>query len=385
MREKIFRKANSSGLIAVVFATAGFLNIATGSFPIFRVTSGLGVDQIPAYLQLSPVQKISGVVSVFLGVLMVAIGRGLYQRRRAAWRWALVLLTALTANNLLRATTPQTTILSGLLIIGLLVYRKRFEVRPVARLGYGEIVALISVLFALAYGIVGSYVMRTEFQGLETWTDAVYYTFVTYSTLGYGDILPKTADARLFVVSMIIVGLGSFITAVTMVVGPMIERRMKGVLSIMDKLKGATDHVIVCGYSNVGESVVDELQGAGVPYVIVEDRPDIAAHLRSKGHDVIEGDATRRQTLENAHLRGARAIVATSDSDSVNALVTVTAKAYREAVKGCRFRIVTRVEDEENIEKARHVGADEVISPSTVGGRAIAREAVGRADAGDTS
>ena len=373
----LWRKERIPALLAAVFAADGFLNLVTGILPAFGVAPGFGMSRVPDYLRLTPVQKLSGLLSVVFGVLMIAVGRGLYRRRRATWACALVLLIALMANNLYRGTTPQTGVLSGALIAALIVFRRRFDVRSDSRLGYGQVIALVSVLFALAYGIVGSHAMRAEFQGLETWTDAVYYTFVTYSTLGYGDILPKTADARLFAVSMIIVGIGSFITAMTMVIGPMMERRMKGVLSIMDKLKGATDHVIVCGYSSVGESVVDELQGGGVPYVIVDDRADIAAYLRSKGHDVIEGDATRRQTLEDANVLGARAVVATADSDSVNTLVTVTAKAYRDAVKGCKFRIVTRVEDEENIEKALHVGADNVISPSTVGGRAIAREAAG--------
>ena len=380
-----WRKERIPALLAAVFAATGFVNLVTGILPAFGVAPGFGIVLVPDYLRLTPVQKLSGLVSVVLGILMIAVGRGLYRRRRSTWTWALVLLTLLMANNLYRGTTPQTGILSGALIAALVVFRRRFDVRSDSRLGYGQVIALVSVLFALSYGIVGSHAMRAEFQGLETWTDAVYYTFVTYSTLGYGDILPKTADARLFAVSMIIVGLGSFVTAMTMVVGPMIEQRMKGVLSIMGKLKGATDHVIVCGYSNVGESVVDELQGSGVPYVIIDDRADIAAHLRSKGHDVVEGDATRRQTLKNANVRGARAVVATADSDSVNTLVTITAKELREELPGARFRIVTRVEDEENIDKAHHVGADKVVSPSTIGGRTIAREAAGGVSGGDTS
>ena len=364
------------GILAVLFAAAGFLNIATGALPVLKLSGDLGLGGIPEFLRIAPAQEISGVFSISLGVLMIALGRGLYERRRAAWWWALGLLVILAVNNFLRGTTPQTGVLSGLLIAGLLVIRRQFDVRSKMRVEYGEVVALVSVLFALAYGVTGSYVMREQFSGLDTWTDAVYYTFVTYSTLGYGDILPKTPDARLFVVSMIVVGLGSFLTAVTMVVGPMIERRMKGVLSIMSKLKGATDHVIVCGYSNVGESVVDELQGQGVRYVVVDDREDLAAHLRSKGHDVLTGDATRSETLERANLRGARAVVAAFDSDSVNTLVTITAKACRDAIPGCRVHIVARAEDEENIEKIRRVGADEVISPSTLGGRMIARKAV---------
>jgi len=369
------RKVNVSSLIAAVFAVNGFLNLVTGLLPILRVGTRGGVEELPGYLRVTPAQQISGVVSIFLGVVMIALGRGLFLRRRAAWGWALALLVALVVNNALRATTPQTVILSGLLIVGLLACRRRFDVPSETRLGYGQIIALVSVAFALAYGIVGSYLMRAQFQGLGSWTDAVYYTFVTYSTLGYGDILPKTPDARLFVVSMIVVGLGSFVTAVTMVVGPMIEQRMKGVLSIMGKFKAASNHVIVCGYSSVGESVVDELQDRGIRYIIIDDREDIAAHLRSKGHDALTGDATRRETLEGANLRDARALIAAFDSDSANTLVALTAKGFRDATPGATFCIVARVEDEENVDKVRQVGADEVISPSTLGGRMMAQKA----------
>ncbi|MDA0711399.1 MAG: NAD-binding protein [bacterium] len=70
------------------------------------------------------------------------------------------------------------------------------------------------------------------------------------------------------------------------------------------------------------------------------------------------------------------ALIAAADSDSVNTLVAITAKEYRE-VRGARFRIVVRVEDEENIEKVQHIGVDEVISPSTMAGRLMARRATG--------
>jgi len=370
-----FRQTSIPGLIAAVFIINGFLNLATGLLPMLWVGADLGVDALPTYLRVTPAQQISGIVSVLLGVVMVTLGRGLSQRRRRAWGWALGLLLFVTANNLYRGTTPETSVLSVLLIIGLLVYRRRFSVLSATKLDYGQVIALASVGFALAYGIVGSYVMREQFRGIENWTDAIYYTFVTYSTLGYGDILPKTPDARLFVISMIVVGLGSFITTVTVVVGPMIERRMKGVLSIMDKFTGASNHVIVCGYSSVGESAIDELQEAGVHYLIIENRAEVAALLRTKGHDVLVGDATRRETLEEANLRGAQAVVAAFDSDSVNAMVTVTARQYRDSNKACHFRIITRVEDEDNVEKARYVGADEVVSPSTLGGRLMARKA----------
>ena len=146
----------------------------------------------------------------------------------------------------------------------------------------------------------------------------------------------------------------------------------------MQKLQHVDHHAIVCGYTSVSETVIQELQNRNMPCVIIEDREGLIAALRGKGHDIIIGDPARRDTLEAAKFNRAAAVICASDSDAVNILVTVTARNLRDALKKTPddLRIVTRIENEENIEKARHVGADEVISPSSMGGRLMAEKAV---------
>ena len=363
-------------IIAAVLAINGFLNLATGLTGIFKVPSEFGFDKMPEYLRVAPSKQISGFLSVFLGLLLIALGKGLYERRRRSWALSLIVLVVLMVNNLYRGTTPQTAVVSGALIAGLLFFHRKFSNLSEVRLGYTQIIAFGSVVFALGYGIIGSYMLRTEFSGIKTLGDSIYFTFVTYSTLGYGDILPETSNAKIFVTTMIPIGLASFITALTALLGPAIEKRMKGVMSIMKRFQHISNHVIVCGYTNVSESAVDELQARGTPYVIIDDREDLAMHLRSKGHDVILGDPTRKEVLEQAELRHARALIAAFDSDSVNVLVAITAGKLRSSAEKHHFRIVVRVEDEENIDKAREVGADEVISPSTLAGRMMAARAI---------
>ena len=378
--QKWAREAAVPAVIAVFLALNGFLNLATGIIGAFKVKANLGLDKVPDYLQVSAGQSFSGLLSVFLGLALIVIGRGLYDRRRRSWKAALIVLALLMLNNLYRGTTPQTAVVSVVLIVLLLVFRHMFCIKSEGRFDYTQAITVASVIFALGYGIVGSYMLRDQFTGLTTWTDALYFTFVTYSTLGYGDILPKTPAARVFVTSMIPVGLASFVTALTALLGPMIERRVKGVLRIMRQFQ-KSNHVIVCGYSHVSESAIDELRERDVAFLIVDDRQDIVQALRSKGHDVFFGDATQRDTLDQANMKGASALIAAFDSDSLNILTAITAHDLRAGLKGCRCRIIVRVEDEENIAKARQVGADEVISPSTTAGRTMAAKAMGT-DAG---
>ena len=361
-----------SRTIAAVLMLNGFLNLVTGLAHVFAAAY-LPIDRIPVYMRLSPGKSISGIVSVFLGMLLISLAKGIYEQRRRSWCWSLFIVLTLMTNNLIRGSTPQTSILSIAIVIGLVVFWRHFNVPSDKKIVYAQVFALISVLFALSYGIVGTYVMRAEFKGVENWTDATYYTFVTYSTLGYGDTLPETENAKLFVISMIIIGIGSFITAMTMIVGPVIETRMKGVLRMMSRFQNIKDHIVVCGYSNVSVSIIDQLQEMGVAYLIVDDRQDVIVNLQQKGHDVIVGDAAKTETLQQANLKDAKAIIAAFDSDSVNTLIVLTANEYRKEAGGGNFRIIARVEDEGNIEKVRHAGADEVISPSTMGGRAMAK------------
>ena len=114
--------------------------------------------------------------------------------------------------------------------------------------------------------------------------------------------------------------------------------------------------------------------------VIIDDRERVAQILRAKGHDVLEGDPTLRETLLDANVVTAQAVIATYDSDSMNTLVAVNAKDLRDDTPGAEFAILVRIEDEENVEKVRKLGVDQVISPSTLGGRLLASRAVESAD-----
>jgi len=282
-------------ILAAVLALNGFLNLATGVAPIFKAAMPVEAGLVSGYLTLTPAQQTSGILSVLLGVMLIVLGKGLYDRRRRAWAWSVGVLALLLANNLFRGTPPQTGVVSLALLAGLVIFRKEFHVKPDQKLDYGQVVAVTSIVFALLYGILGSYLLRAQFKGIESLTDAIYFTFVTYSTVGYGDLLPDTPNAKLFTISMILIGLGSFVTALTLLLGPMIEARLKGVLSIMKRFQGASNHVIVCGYTNVSESVVDELQERDVPYLVIDDREELILLLKNKGHDVCSGDATARR------------------------------------------------------------------------------------------
>ncbi len=373
-------RASVPYVIAAVIAANGFLNLAAGLAEIFHLSFYLEMelDEVSRYIQTSPSLKVGGFVSVGLGTMLIALGKGLAERRRRAWWWTVGVLGALLINHLFQSLPLTATWLSVLLLVMLLIFRSEFNrsIEP-RKWSYVELIAAISVLFALAYGIVGSYLLRHEFDTIASWIDAVYFTIVTYSTLGYGDILPLTPNARIFTISMVFIGLSSFVTALTVLLGPMIERRMKGVFSVMSKFQKSVDHVVVCGFTNVTESIVDELRERGIPFLLIEERDQLVLHLKSMGYDVVAGDPAEKDVLDQANVCGAAALIAATDSDAANTLIALTARQMRDEHEDCRFRIIVRIEAEENIAKVQRIGVDEVISPSTLAGRLMATKAVG--------
>ena len=327
--------------------------------------------------------EVSGLVRIFSGILLFLLAKGLWERRRRAWGASLILLLVVASINVPQVIGGQSAVFlisTLLLIAALLVFHRTFAVRAARRVSYGQVVAAIAVALAMAYGIVGSYLLRDQFNGLEGWSDAAYFALVTYSTLGYDDVVadmyPIGSDARWFVVSMFLIGVTLFITALSVTLGPIVEGRMKGVMSLVKRFQRLSNHIVVCGYSGVAVSIIDELCERDVIVVIIDDREQVAQQLRTKGHDVLEGDPTLRETLLEANVVTAQALVASYDSDSMNTLVAVNAKDLRDATPDVSFAILVRIEDEENVDKVRRLGVDQVISPSTLGGRLLAEQAV---------
>ena len=381
-RRRLLRLPRASTWIALAI---GFVGLQSLSWGVARMVAP-DVEVLNVVNESG--DEVSGLVRIFFGILLILLAKGVLERRRWAWSAALGLTSVVTVVNLYRVLQVGSIFASGialpvstvLVIAALLAFHRTFSVWGSTRLSYGQVVAVIAVALALAYGIVGAYLLREQFHGIQGWSDAAYFALVAYVTLGYdfdvAEIYPVGSDARWFAVSMFLIGVTLFVTALSVTLGPIVEGRMKGVMSLVKRFQRLSDHVVVCGYSGVAASVLDELRDRNVMAVIVDDREKIAQSLRGKGHDVLEEDPTLRETLLDANVLTAQAVIAAFDSDSTNTLVAVNAKDLRDATPNARFAILVRIEDEENVDKVRRLGVDQVISPSTLGGRLLAQQAV---------
>lgn len=133
-------------------------------------------------------------------------------------------------------------------------------------------------------------------------------------------------------------------------------------------LEKIRDHFIICGYGQVGRTVVDQLERLKIPYVLVEVNEGLYHQLLQEGIPVVHGDSKRQDTLRTAGILRARGICVLIDNDADNLYITVTAKAMNP-----KLRIITRAGHHRYAQAIRNSGADEVIIPEHEGGLMVGR------------
>jgi voltage-gated potassium channel len=128
-------------------------------------------------------------------------------------------------------------------------------------------------------------------------------------------------------------------------------------------IAGLRDHFIVCGYGQVGRTVVEQLNRLKIPFVLIETNEGICRQLLKEGLFVLQGDAKRHDVLKMAGIAQAHGICIVIDNDADNLYITVTARSLNPGVK-----IITRAGQQRYAEAIRNSGADEVIIPEYEGG-----------------
>jgi voltage-gated potassium channel len=202
--------------------------------------------------------------------------------------------------------------------------------------------------------------------GEISFTDIVYFTFVTVTTVGYGDIVPISDRARL-IDALLVTPIRFFVlfvflgTAYEFIIKRVIEDyRMN---AIQQKL---VSHVIVCGFGFSGRVAARELVVKGQPkegIVVIDTRADRLEAAAEAGYIGLRGDASREVTLREARLETARAALICLSPDNTAALTVLTVRSLNE-----RIRIIALVQDEENQQLLRRAGADEVVIPAKMAG-----------------
>lgn len=222
-------------------------------------------------------------------------------------------------------------------------------------------IAFIALVVTLIVGTAG--LMVTEHLSLAR---AIYLTVQTVTTVGFGDIEPQTDAGHIFLIFMMLSGVGVMLYFAGLLMAFLIEGQLAGVYwrrKMNKKIQQVQDHVIVCGAGRVGRQVVYRLRKEGAQCVVIEQKEDLANELIEEGFLVINSDATHDETLIMASIEKAKGLISALPEDALNVFVTLTAKGLNPNIQ-----VVARMDHPESEKKLLRAGADKVISPATLSG-----------------
>jgi voltage-gated potassium channel len=224
------------------------------------------------------------------------------------------------------------------------------------------VMACVMSLGTLGYHLIGG--------DKYSWLNCFYMTFITVSTIGFGEILDFSAipEGRVLTMCIATAGIATLtfmLSAVTAFIleGDLNQKwRKKKMQRTIDMMK---DHYIICGVGRVGGNIANELAMTGRKFILIDSQQvNIDRYLvKYPDQRYLVGDATDNDCLLAAGVARARGIFAVAHDDTMNLVICLSARQLNPVM-----RIVARCHDMKNAEKTRRAGADEIVSPDFTGG-----------------
>jgi voltage-gated potassium channel len=230
----------------------------------------------------------------------------------------------------------------------------------------------------LALGII-TFVALITYLGRDGYVDAAgddvdlldsfYYSTVSVTTTGYGDVRPESDTARLVTTLLVTPARILFLILLVGTTVEILADRTRKAYELRRWRKRLNDHVIICGFGTKGRMALETLVNHGInvdDVVVIDPSPEGQEAARRAGVTLIADDATSVGVLREAGVTQARSIVVAPQRDDAAVLITLTARELNPTAT-----IVAAVREEDNAHLLRQSGADSVIVSSAAAGRLL--------------
>jgi phosphatidylglycerol lysyltransferase len=159
------------------------------------------------------------------GFVMLTLAANLLRRKRVAWLLMIGLLIISIISHLVKGLDYEESLLSSVLLGQLLLMRRVFTAqsdRPSIAQGMRVLVA--ALLFTLAYGTAGFYLLDEHYQINFSFKDSLWQTLAMFFTEDNAGLQPRTRFAQFFANSIYAVGIITLGYALLMLLRPVLLR-----------------------------------------------------------------------------------------------------------------------------------------------------------------
>jgi voltage-gated potassium channel len=197
--------------------------------------------------------------------------------------------------------------------------------------------------------------------------EAFYYSTVSVTTTGYGDIVPATDSARLITTLLVTPARILFLIVLVGTTVELLLSRQREELRRSLWRRRLRDHIVICGYGVKGRAALEALTSNGdesQKVVAIDNRTESVEAAQADGLAAVHGDSTRTEVLQQAAVQRASTVIVAAHRDDTAVLTTLTVRQLNPTAK-----IVAAVREQENAGLLRQSGADSVIVSSGAAGR----------------
>ncbi|HTP54007.1 MAG TPA: NAD-binding protein [Thermoplasmata archaeon] len=357
-------------------ARAPYVGLAAALVGLLMVLFGLlSAARPPNEFYHTPLAGYDPPFDVVAGLLLFVLSFRIRKRSPVAWLFSIPVpilagaIAVLSPNVLSIAST----VASAALLAAIYPYRASFYIGSATGPEGTQLLLVVASLVSLLFGTVGAEWLGGRFEPhITSWGEAVYFTVATISTIG-ATYQPTTDTARWFEVTLILIGVGTFLSAIVVLFVPFLERRLSRIGERLERaqMQELERHVIVCGATPEAHATAIALREAGVRFVILTHDPAAVERLKEEGFRVHHGDPSVEEELSLVGVARARSLIVAQESDAANLLTVITARALQPDL-----RIVAVATAESSLAKLRRAGATESIGVVRVAAQLICAAAL---------
>lgn len=230
-----------------------------------------------------------------------------------------------------------------------------------------SIASLLLLGGVVIFGVAGSFILGHlghNFNECMDLINSIYFTVVTLSTVGYGDIVPITPIAKIFVVILIVFGMGAFLTALTSISGDLASKRILDLTNKLEKIEEEMSKVkvLLIGSGGVNISLAENFEKEKVKYVLLLSDKTEAEKLSEKGIKAYAVNLISEDEIRKFHPERVKSVIVDmqNTSDMLYVILILT-----ELAKDSNIVAIVHNEDlEKRLESIRKIKDIKIINPS---------------------